>query len=382
LARDGKRLLLEVVAFLVVVALIIVYTTRARRGDETNGATGDSRILMGTLVSVTIFGADEEPARGAIEAAFEEIGRIEALATTYSPASAVSVLNEASRSGGPSRDGGTTLLSEPEEAPSIADADLAAIVRCALEVSEASDGAFDVTVAPLVGLWRLGEGDFKPPCAETIARALSRVDYRLVSVDGDRVELTGGAEINLDGVAKGYAVDRAVAVIAEAAVDAAIVDAGGDIGLLGASPHPEGWRVGIRHPRGDGLLGVLRLDGGGVATSGDYQRFEISDGVRQHHILDPSNGYPARGVVSVTIVAETSAVADALATAVFVMGAERGMALVERMDGVEVLIVTGDEEIADVLLSSGLLGRYEDTSGLGSVPSVGRAPGNRERSGR
>ena len=144
----------------------------------------------------------------------------------------------------------------------------------------------------------------------------------------------------------------------------AILDAGGDLRFLGEPPGGGPWTVGIKHPREDGLLGVVTVDGGSVATSGDYQHYFEVDGVRYHHILDPATGYPARGVMSVTVLTERCMDADAYATAVFVLGARRGMRLVERLDGVEAVIVTGEDAVDEVLLSSGLEGRYHpsDTS--------------------
>jgi thiamine biosynthesis lipoprotein len=189
------------------------------------------------------------------------------------------------------------------------------------------------------------------------------VGWEAVRVDtaGGVLSVLPGTAIDLDGVAKGYAVDRATAALERMGVESGVVDAGGDVGFAGASPDPAGWRVGIKHPRRDGLLGVLRLDGGGVATSGDYQRCVFVDGVRYHHILDPGTGHPAGGMMSVTVCASRCMDADALATAVFVMGAERGMALVERTPGVEALVVTSDgDAMGEVLLSTGLVGRFEE----------------------
>ena len=125
---------------------------------------------------------------------------------------------------------------------------------------------------------------------------------------------------------------------------------------------PGGWRVGIKHPRAGDLLGVLTLDGGSVATSGDYQRYVMVDDRRFHHVLDPSTGYPARGVVSVTVTAEAAMDADALATAVFVMGPEHGMWLVEELEGVEAIIVTGEKSVGEILISSGLRGRFDEAN--------------------
>lgn len=338
-----KRFLGEVLALVAVVALILVFSVR--RTDDGPASTDGHRLLMGTIVSVTVFSDDEAAADRAIEAAFDEVARVEALTTRYAPDSEVSRLNAAADDG----------------ARPVADPEVAEIVERSLRVSTLSGGAFDVTVAPLVDLWAIDEGG-PVPSWEAVDAVLPLIDYRLVAVDTVQrsLVLSPGTTIDLDAIAKGYAVDRAVAVLEEHGIASAIVDAGGDIGLLGPSPRAAGWRVGIKHPRAGGLLGVLTLDGGSVATSGDYQRYVMVDDRRFHHVLDPSTGYPARGVVSVTVTAEAAMDADALATAVFVMGPEHGMWLVEELAGVEAIIVTGERDVGEILISSGLRGRFDE----------------------
>ena len=142
-------------------------------------------------------------------------------------------------------------------------------------------------------------------------------------------------------------------------IETGVVDAGGDVGFAGTPPGADGWRVGIQHPRQDGLLGVALLDGGGIATSGDYQRYAVVDSIRYHHILDPATGYPSRGVMSVTVATERAVDADALATAVFVLGPDEGLALIERTPGAEAVLVTGDaDSVGRVLVSSGLKEKF------------------------
>ena len=336
MTQSRRRLVIEIVAFVALLALVFALSRRARLPSSVDG----HRIAMGTLVSVTLYGAEGVDATSALEAAFGEVARVESLTTRHTGDGAIALLNE--------RGGGR------------ASRDAAAVVARALSVSAATGGAFDITVAPLVDLWVFDDGMALPDHAD-ILRALERVDYRRVEVDTAalRVLLPRGTAIDLDAIAKGHAVDAAVAALRARGVEATIVDAGGDVGLLGGSPRPGGWRIGIKHPRADGLLGVLELAGGSVATSGDYQRCAFVDGSRYHHILNPSTGYPARDVMSVTVTAERCIDADALATAVFVMGARDGLAFVESLEGVEAVIVTGEEDVAEVLVSSGLRDRFE-----------------------
>ncbi len=342
LSTSRKRLALEVAALLVVVALIVTFAMR-RRGDSDRHV--DYRFLMGTIVSVTVLTPDAEVGRAAIDAAFDEIARIEAATTRHSCDSEISRLN--------ARVDGFTGVRVSRE--------VAEVVARSLAVARTSSGAFDITVAPLVDLWTLNDEDFTVPEESAINAVLPSVDWSAVQVDTATRTMAAlpGTAIDLDGVAKGYAVDRAVAVLGGMGIETGVVDAGGDVGFLGTPPDADVWRVGIKHPRQDGLLGVVLLGGGSVATSGDYQRFALVDGVRFHHILDPATGYPARGLMSVTVAAELAVDADALATAVFVLGPKEGLALIERTPGAEVVLVTGDgDSIGRVLVSSGLMGKF------------------------
>lgn len=342
MTADRKRLISEVVALLVVVALIVAFMSRRR---EAPGAS-EHRLLMGTIVSVTVLDPEGDGAAEAVEAAFEEMARVEALTTRHSGDSEISRLN-----GRP--DGVTEMALDPE---------VALVVERSLEIARGSGGAFDITVAPLVDLWDLRREEFTVPAAEDVAAALESVGHERVSVETPSGIVTAapGTALDLDGVAKGHAVDRALAALAERGVVSAIVDAGGDVGFLGSPADARGWKVGVKHPRAEGLMGVLTVAGGSVATSGDYQRYAVADSVRYHHVLDPSTGYPARGVISTTVTAERAMDADALATAVFVMGAEQGLEFVEGLPGVEAVIVTGGEEVGEVIVSSGLADSFEE----------------------
>lgn len=344
MAANRRRLIFELVGLAVVVSLAVVFGSR-RPGAPLS--VTDHRLMMGTVVTVTVRAEDPDRARAAVDAALAEIARVEALTSRYSATSEIARINALGSAGG-------EIVADPE---------VVRLIGRSLGIARASGGAFDVTIGPLVDIWPLTEGS-TPPDERRILAVLPRTGYERVVVDTARgtLEVAPGTAFDLDGVAKGYAVDRAIAVLGALGVGSAVVDAGGDIGLLGEAAGG-GWRVGVKDPRGEGLLGILTLTGGSVATSGDYQRFIIVDGVRYHHILDPSTGRPARGVISATVTAPDALDADALATAVFVLGAEDGMRLVEETDGVEVLIVVGDEDVDGILISAGLEGRFARASG-------------------
>lgn len=341
MARSQRRVAVSVIAVVVIAGLMLVFGARLRARPS---RFTDHRLLLGTIVTVTVYAEDEGEALSAIEAAFEEIERIESITSRYRADSEISRLNAR----GPG-----------EERVDI-DRVVARIVGQSMALSEMTDGAFDVTIAPVIDLWPLNEG-MRLPDPDDLRDALSLVDYRKarVATHGRAITLPTDMALDLGGVAKGFAATRAIYVMTRAGVESGLVDVGGDVGLFGRPPDGSAWRVGIKHPREEGLIAVLSLDGGSVATSGDYQRYVMIDGVRYHHIIDPGTGYPARGVMSATVVTERGLDADALATAVFVMGAERGMALVERTEGVEAVLVTGEEAVEDVLVSTGLRDRIE-----------------------
>jgi thiamine biosynthesis lipoprotein len=220
--------------------------------------------------------------------------------------------------------------------------ELLSLLVQAVEVSRETGGAFDVTVGPLVALWQFDVGG-KVPAPEDLELALGLVDYRGLDLDVKESTVglaAGGMKIDLGGIGKGFAVDRAANLLLEEGVENAIIDAGGDLRLLGSRPGKDFWRIGIRHPRDPArLLVSLDLADRAVVTSGDYERFFMAGGKRYHHLLDPATGLPAEGCQSVTVVAGDTASADAYATAAFVLGPRRGLELLRRLPGVEGIIV-------------------------------------------
>jgi thiamine biosynthesis lipoprotein len=223
-----------------------------------------------------------------------------------------------------------------------------AVLETAQVVAAASDGAFDPTVLALTELWSFDTGGQVPTPAQ-IEQARSLVDFSKVTIDpGGSVRLADGVRFDLGGIAKGAVVDLTADYLATEGYEEFLIDAGGDILVSGLKQGRTPWRIAIRHPRdSQAVLGVVALGQKGkriaVVTSGDYERYFEQDGERYHHILDPRSGYPAQSLVSVTVVASTCALADALSTAVFVLGPERGLDLLARFPDAEGLLIAERE---------------------------------------
>ncbi|MBN1140974.1 MAG: FAD:protein FMN transferase [Deltaproteobacteria bacterium] len=283
----------------------------------------ESRILMDTVVEITVIGAQGGAARKAVEAAFREMERIEALTSFF-------------------REG-----SDPRRLAAVTGAELAPetaeIIALGLKVSAASGGAFDMTLGRLKEVWKIEGDPPRVPEPEEIREALVGSGADALRLEGRRLtKKLARTSVDLGGIAKGYAIDGAIEVLRRAGIRHAVVNAGGDLRLLG-DRNGQPWRIAVQHPRQrDRFLGRLLIADLAVVTSGDYERFFEKDGVRYHHLFDPRTGYPARASQSVTVLAETAMLADALATAAFVLGPQEGLALLERFPGVEGLIVGSD----------------------------------------
>lgn len=227
------------------------------------------------------------------------------------------------------------------------------VVEQALYYAELSHGAFDPTVGPLVKLWGIGTETPRLPSQDEIVQALSLVNWCDVSIEPESGTLflkRPGMALDLGAIAKGYAADEIVRILAKTGVSSAIIDLGGNVFAYGKNPNKSAatWRIGVQNPldaRG-AYIGILELQNKSVVTSGVYERYADIDGIRYHHILSTSDGYPVQNrLLSVTIIASSSIESDALSTTVFALGYEQGMALVKTIDSVEALFVFEDKTI-------------------------------------
>jgi thiamine biosynthesis lipoprotein len=297
---------------------------------------------MGSELRLSAWTDDEPKAAAAFEAVFAEFDRLDGLMSVWRDGSDIVRLNAAA---------GVSPVPVSKETREV--------LHAAHQVSEWTEGKFDVTFGALSGLWKFDHDlDGVIPRRADVEAKLPLIDYRQLFVDdgtGTAFLKRKGMRAHLGGIGKGYAVDRGVAILRERGVRDFMIQSGGDMfvsGTRGIRP----WRVGLRDPRGpaDRTFAAIDLTNLAFTTSGDYERFFMKNGRRYHHIIDPDTGEPARGSRSVTIAASSATLADAVDTGIFLLGPDKGMALIERLPDVEGVIVT---EKNNVLVSSGLMGK-------------------------
>jgi thiamine biosynthesis lipoprotein len=285
------------------------------------------RLLMGTTFRVQVVTADAHAGEAAIEAALDEVARVEERLSEWKATSEISAVNRAAG----------------EPAAVAVGPELLEVVRRALEISQLTAGAFDITYASCGHLWSFREP--RVPEDDEIAQCLADVDYRRVELDAGAATIRlpdAAMKIGISAIGKGYGVDRAAAVLEARGIHDYTVDGGGDLRVRGRNVDRP-WRIGIADPRRPGALSrTVGLSSGSLVTSGDYMLFFERDGRRYHHILDPRTGRPAQHAIAVTVMAPTAMDADALATGLFVLGPQRGLELVETLPGVEALITAPD----------------------------------------
>jgi thiamine biosynthesis lipoprotein len=294
------------------------------------GWVGDATDLMGTRVSVELWADDEARGRELVAAVMEDYRRIDRAMSTYKPDSEISLVNARAAS----------------EAVPISD-ELFSLLERSVALSAASHGAFDITYESVGYLYDFRAG--VRPTDEEISERLAAIDYRHIVLDREKstVRFTSpGVRINLGGIAKGYAVQHAAEYLRSRGVEHALLNAGGDTRVIG-DRRGQPWVVGIRHPREeDEVITRLPLVDEAISTSGDYERFFEEDGRRYHHIINPATGRPTEGVLTVTVIGPDGTMTDGLDTAIFVLGAEAGLELMESYPDYEAIIVDSTGKIS------------------------------------
>lgn len=302
-----------------------------------------AQMHMGTLGTITAVASDQEVGHKAIQAGFDEIKRLERLLSTWIPESELSRVN-----------------AEAGRRPVTVSRETLEVVVRSMEIARLTEGGFNIAVGPAVETWSVTERQRIPSNEELQQfKVLADVASIQVNMDAQTIFLPHkGMKIDVGGIGKGYAVDRAAEEMKKAGAKGGVVALSGDIKAFGALPLTSGFSVGIKHPRKEGvLIAVIDLQDEAISTAGDYERFFERDGVRYHHILDPQTLRPARSCQSVTVIGKEGMVVDGLDTGIFVLGPERGMALVERLSGVEAVIIDDQGKMA---VSSGLRSRLRD----------------------
>ena len=277
---------------------------------------------MGTEVSVYLWHDDPDTARQAVDAIFAEVARLDRLMSTYREDSRISEINR-----------------DAASRPVVAGDELFDLIQRSLDISVLTLGAFDITYDSVGQHYDFRER--KRPDEETIAEEISRIDYRFIELGDDRTVRfrREGVRINLGGIAKGYAVERGIAIARRHGIRHARVTAGGDTRLLG-DRRGTPWMVGVQNPRDEDAVAVtIPMENEAISTSGDYERFFDEDGERFHHIIVPSTGTPAGEVHSATVIGPDAVITDALSTSVFVMGVEKGLTLISTLPDYEGIVI-------------------------------------------
>lgn len=288
----------------------------------------ESHILMDTIIDITAYGPNREEA---VKAAFGEFRRIESLGDRFNPNSQVSQINQMA---------GINKV--------VVDPDVIAMINHSIELSKKLDGSFDITAGALTDLWGIGHKDKYVPTQEEIDKVLPLVDYRMIEVDSTNNTVylpKKGMKIDLGGIAKGYAINKASEALKSYGIKSALINDGGDVRVIGSKPDDIPWRVGVQDPRkSDGIIATIpMIEADTLATSGDYQRFFEKDGIRYSHIINPKTGKQPREIASVTLIyKDSSTISDIPSLGFFVLGVEKGIDALKQFPGIEAIFVTTD----------------------------------------
>lgn len=328
----------KILALAMSIALIVPAVACSKQ-EQSNDQYTDKQILkMDTVMTLRVYGSK---ANQAIDAATKRIDEIEQMASADIETSDVSHINQAA--------GKDYVKVHPE---------VIKMLNTAIKYSKITDGAFDVTVGPLIKLWGIGTSSERLPSDAEIKAKLPLVGYKNISVneqDSSIKLMKAGMAIDLGGIAKGFTADEIIKIFKQQGVKSALINLGGSsIYTLGKKPDGTPWSVAIQHPRKEkdqGYLGIIKMPEQAMSTSGDYERYFIQNGKRYHHILNPFTGYPAdTGVMSDTViidsnVADCNMLADTLTKVTFVSGIEKGMKIIDSIPGVSCMAETTDNKV-------------------------------------
>lgn len=320
--------------FAAIVAALLLSGCASAKRDASLQLYEATQPHMGTLFTISLYAPDANTANDAAKAAFARVAELNMILSDYEEESEL-----------------RRLIREPVGKPVKVSDDLMTVLRRSNELASMTDGAFDVTIGPLIRYWRRARRQLTLPDPERLTQVRPAVGHEKLKLDPrDRTVtlLATNMFIDLGGIAKGYAADQALAELRKHGVRRALVAASGDIRAGDPPPGEKGWITGIASidATGGNLTGKILLNNGAVSTSGDTEQYVLIDGVRYSHIVDPATGYGLRKRIGVTVVSRDATTTDSLATAISVLGAEKGLALIESMPKTSALVVeVADEKI-------------------------------------
>lgn len=338
-----SSILIIIISILAVAGIVFIVNKNSRGGEPEDVYHSPTTFAMDTTVDITIHGRKEETARKDAEASIELIKTIESLTSRFDSGSDT-----------------VTINSSAGTAPVKADPETIEIIEKAILKSQQLEGAFDITIAPVANIWGFYDKNFRVPDSAMINSVLPLVDYRHVAVDsanGTVMLMSSGMEIDLGGVAKGYAVEKVCALLRERGVKSALVNFGGAVGAIGKRSDGKPWVIGIKDPRGNAgdIIGDLELTDAYVSSSGDYERYFEENGKRYFHIFDPKTGRNPDTVMAATVAGSSALEADILSTAFIVLGVERSLETLKSMAGFEAVII---DSSGSVNVSPGMKKKY------------------------
>ena len=313
-------------------SLFLIVLTGLASGLSAQAIFNRTLKLMGSRFDITVVAMDSIKADQYIDLAVQEISRIEKLISSWDPASETSRIN---------RNAGIE--------PVRVDKELFDLIKRSLAISRLTDGAFDITYASMDKIWKFDGSMTEMPTVEAIRNSVSRVGFGKIVLDESNFTVflpEAGMKIGFGAIGKGYAADKAKKMLMDYGVQAGIINASGDMNTWGKQPDDEDWKVAITNPMDKGkAFGLVPVRQGAVVTSGDYEKYVEFNGIRYTHIIDPKTGYPAHGVISSTVFAPSAELADALATSLFVMGVDVGIARINQLPNVECILIDEDGNI-------------------------------------
>ncbi|RDY25421.1 FAD:protein FMN transferase [Romboutsia weinsteinii] len=329
----------RIISILMIVLAISITGCSSKNKDETITRT---ELFMGTAIKVTLYEGGNE---GILDKVFNRIIEIEDLVSINKDGTELTKLNDNS---------GVDKVKLSDTSYNI--------IKEGLRYSKMSDGAYDISIGPLVKLWSIGLPEAKVPTKDEINETIKYVDYSKIEINDSTKEVflsQKGMMLDLGSIAKGYVADEIVTLLKNEGVNKAIIDLGGNIYALGSKEENKGWNIGIQDPFDDrgNAVGVVEVADKSVVTTGVYERFIEENGVKYHHILNPKTGYPYETeIAGVSIIADKSVDADALSTLIFTKGLEEGLKLVEELDTVDAVFITNNKE---VYITDGLKGNFK-----------------------